>query len=1010
MVVSQLLNSIHLTLKVSHMIPKSMRVKPLHIALSAVMLAMMILFYAGLASVTLYMGAKNDLATSNDIVQRVSRELGGVFAAETLPIESAVLVLSETALATGKRHEDRMAQIHSMAAALKKNASSTSVYVGSDNGSFTMLRKLNTPADRKTFLPPEGATYLLQSVNRDKGPAVGRFYFYDDALNLMSTVDKPEYQFDPRTRPWYQSASNTASSDHIVETAPYIFASNQKIGITFAARNAGRTGVVGMDITLGSLSRLIAKQRVTPSAELVVFNKAGTVIAYREVKRMFRAIEAGKREVVTVPALSVPALTQMYASWTSHQQRSDADSESSMQIKGEEWHSNVIKIRDSGGQSLYLGICAPKSELMANSIHIRNLTFLTSLFIMALMLPAVHFGSRIVARPIRNLAKVANAIESFDFDGPDPAPCKIIEVDELARAMTSMKHTLKQFLDISSALAAESSFDRLINIILRETISVAGATSGTMSLVSPDGASVQIVARQLRDEAQDISNAGSYQLANVDSSPLEVRAVVEGTLQSVRIRRSNPEQATVYARLLDLLETDQMHVIALPLRNRADEVIGALSLSLKAPEDENSEGISSTMLAFIEALSGTAAVAIDNQKMILDQKLLFESVIKFVAGMIDAKSPYSGGHCERVPELAKMLARTACAQSEGVFANYALNKEEWDALHIAGLLHDCGKVATPEFVVDKATKLETIYDRINEVRMRFEVVKRDVEIELFSRALADLPAGGVDLAALNAEIARAHSALDDDFHFVASCNVGGEFMAPEQVERLKTIAQRPWLRTLSNRAGISQEELTRKESAGAESLPAWEALLADKPEHIVSRPERERLDADNSWGFKISQPRDLYNRGELYNLSIARGTLTDEERYKINEHIVQTIKMLSHLPFPKHLRRVPEIAGGHHEKLDGTGYPRRLSKNEMSIESRIMAIADVFEALTAFDRPYKKGKTLSEAVKIMAFMSKDGHIDPDLFELFLKSGAYLEYANRFMRPEQIDTVDAQFMA
>lgn len=170
------------------------------------------------------------------------------------------------------------------------------------------------------------------------------------------------------------------------------------------------------------------------------------------------------------------------------------------------------------------------------------------------------------------------------------------------------------------------------------------------------------------------------------------------------------------------------------------------------------------------------------------------------------------------------------------------------------------------------------------------------------------------------------------------------------------------------------------------------------------------MDADNSWEFKINQPHNLYNRGEVYNLAIGRGTLTDEERYKINEHIVQTIKMLSHLPFPKHLRRVPEIAGCHHEKLDGTGYPRCLPKDKMSVEARIMAIADVFEALTAFDRPYKKGKTLSEAVKIMVFMSKDGHIDPDLFELFLKSGAYLEYAHRFMRPEQIDAVDVQFPA
>ena len=230
-------------------------------------------------------------------------------------------------------------------------------------------------------------------------------------------------------------------------------------------------------------------------------------------------------------------------------------------------------------------------------------------------------------------------------------------------------------------------------------------------------------------------------------------------------------------------------------------------------------------------------------------------------------------------------------------------------------------------------------------------------------------------------------------------------MAPDQVERLKAIGQRHWLRTLDDRAGISQEEAMRKEAIAPEPLPCWEPLLADKPDHIFPRPERERVAVDNPWGFKITPPVNLYNRGEIYNLCVGRGTLTEEDRYKINEHIVQTIKMLAELPFPKHLRRVPEIAGGHHEKMDGTGYPRRMSRQEMSVEARMMAIADVFEALTAVDRPYKKGKTLSEAVKIMGFMKKDQHIDAELFALFLESGAYLEYAKRFMRPEQIDTVD-----
>jgi HD-GYP domain-containing protein (c-di-GMP phosphodiesterase class II) len=181
--------------------------------------------------------------------------------------------------------------------------------------------------------------------------------------------------------------------------------------------------------------------------------------------------------------------------------------------------------------------------------------------------------------------------------------------------------------------------------------------------------------------------------------------------------------------------------------------------------------------------------------------------------------------------------------------------------------------------------------------------------------------------------------------------------------------------------------------------------LADKPEHAFERSNSDHLSADNPWGFHLEVPELLYNKGELYNLSVARGTLSSEERFKINEHIVQTIMMLSQLPFPKHLKQVPEIAGGHHEKMDGSGYPKQLKREEMSLVARIMAIADIFEALTAIDRPYKKGKTLSEAIKIMGFMCQDQHIDPDLFRLFLTSGVYRQYAEAYLQPQQIDEVD-----
>jgi hypothetical protein len=349
-----------------------------------------------------------------------------------------------------------------------------------------------------------------------------------------------------------------------------------------------------------------------------------------------------------------------------------------------------------------------------------------------------------------------------------------------------------------------------------------------------------------------------------------------------------------------------------------------------------------------------------------------------------------------------MLAQAACEASSGPYANFQLSAADWEALHIGSWLHDCGKVTTPESVVDKATKLETLYNRIHEVRMRFELLKAAAETDHW-RAVA----GGGDPEVLRRQLEAETAALDDDFAFVAACNLGGEAMAPADLERLQRIARRRWRRTLDDRLGLSHEEWLRCQQEPQEPLPCLEPLLADRPRDRLPRPPQQRLAADNPWGFTMAEPEFLADRGELHNLSVARGTLTAEERYTINEHIIQTIRMLSALPFPDHLRAVPEIAGGHHERIDGRGYPRSLRGDQMSPQARMMAIADVFEALTAADRPYKIGKTLSGALEIMAAMVRGQHLDADLFALFLEAGIHQRYAERFLAPDQIDAVDVE---
>lgn len=381
-----------------------------------------------------------------------------------------------------------------------------------------------------------------------------------------------------------------------------------------------------------------------------------------------------------------------------------------------------------------------------------------------------------------------------------------------------------------------------------------------------------------------------------------------------------------------------------------------------------------------------------------NQQELMDSFIKLIAQAIDDKSPYTGGHCERVPELAIMLAKSAEKSQLPAFKDFKFeNDEQWRQFKIAAWLHDCGKVTSPEHIIDKGSKLETICNRIHEIRTRFEVLWRDAEIAYWKGI-----ASGQPQAELDKILHERHEQIRDDFAFIAQCNIGSEFMDDEQIERINQVAQQTWTRYLDNRLGLSPHESNHLKPVRSEPLPATEHLLADLEEHIIpwSRSPKDKIQ-----GVRMDVPEHQSNLGEIYNLSIRKGTLTDEDRYRINEHIIATIQMLEALPLPAELSRVPEIAGGHHETLIGTGYPKRLTADELSIEARILAIADVFEALTASDRPYKKAKTLSEAIQILSLMVEEKHLDEDLFKLLLSNRLHEKYASRFLDPAQHDEVD-----
>ena len=953
---------------------------PLHVHISTLFIALILLVGGVIGGLGYRVSSGILETTASELNARIGRETVGDFASIIGPAEMATRLLSYDGITQATSLEERLQSVGFMREALNNSGALTSLYVGYGNGDFFMLRRIWDETDRKFFDAPEKAAFMVQSIDHQGEDPRGRYIFLDAQLLVLRSDDRPAYatSFDPRTRGWFKAAM---SAEGQIKTPPYVFFSSHKVGTTIANRANRADAVVGADIQLETLSHTLARQKVTPGTEIVLVNDGGRTIAFGDPKKTVRLVE-GNPVLTNVSDLGIPVLAKLAPNLGNFDEK--AAQNLLLTVDGRDWHASIRPVRLEGAGALFLITAIPDEELMSAAYRLIRHSLMATILVILLAIPVTWLLARNISGPLRQLAGEAEAIRRFEFSRPIKVSSLVLEVNDLTVIMDSMKRTIRRFLEVTHAIADEKDFDRLLPRLLSETMAAAEAEAGVLYLA--DNAHLRPAAA-LRSDGSALT-AGDASVAVADCGPLLASALASRSALGSRL-----SAADIAALRLPVGDEATDHAVAVPLVNRSGVLLGVMLLIRAEPCDP-------AQISFIEALSGSSAVSLESKELIHAQKVLFESFIQLIASAIDAKSPYTGGHCARVPELTKMLARAACAESSGPYKDFDLDEETWEAVHVAAWLHDCGKVTTPEYVVDKATKLETLYDRIHEVRMRFEVLKRDAEIA----CLQAIAAGEPETAA-RAELAATLAGLDDDFAFIAECNEGGEFMAPEKLERLRNIAAYTWMRTLDDRIGISHEEKARKARTPPPELPVVEPLLADKPEHIFERQARDRMPPDNQWGFRMPVPEVLYNKGELYNLGVARGTLSEEERYKINEHIVQTLIMLTQLPFPKHLRNVPEIAAGHHEKMDGTGYPRRLTRDEMSPVARMMAIADIFEALTAIDRPYKKGKTLSEAIRIMSFMKKEHHIDPELFDLFLRSGVYREYAEQYMKPEQIDTVD-----
>jgi HD-GYP domain-containing protein (c-di-GMP phosphodiesterase class II)/HAMP domain-containing protein len=948
---------------------------PLHVVTSVGSLTLLVLVASVLAWHA-YNGARKVLLSSVDeSITHVSRILRDRIGSILLPAENQIDLLVHHDIVLARTREQRLAALPVVRSAIASNPLLDAVYAAYPDGEFILFRPLRDPSIRQVFHAPEQADLLVQMQNRQPdGLNSGEFNFYDRNGQLVRQQARSDYVYDPRTRPWYTRAVDSAES---VMVEPYVFFTTRSVGTTLARRSGEPGVVVGLDVTLASLTHEIASLRVTPGTRIVIVDSGNRVLTSDNGPQSIVFDASGKAlpqkvETVEIPALAAAA--ELPAQDIQRQHRS---------LQGSDWEvvSMPVTLR-AQGQQLRLLMAVPHDELFREARSLLRRQLLVTLLLILASVPAGYWLTQKIARPLRSLAEDTRSVAAFDFSSSNVRRSRITEVDQLATATIQMKSTIARFLGVSAALSSETSLERLLEVVLHDVIATTLARSGALYLYDPDRKML------VRSQLQMATGA---------------RANHPETLSPVSHPAHPATQlATTRHSVIGVAEADGPELVAVALETLGKDFVGAIVLELTHSLSTSQDGARNPELAFIEALSSTAAVAIETRHLVDSQKNLLEALIQLMAGAIDAKSPYTGGHCQRVPALTKMLVRAAEETTEGPLRDFHLNDDEWEAVHVGAWLHDCGKVTTPEYVVDKATKLESIYNRIHEVRTRFEVLKRDAEITYWrnrSQGMPEQEAWG--------ELQAKWQSLDEDFAFVAECNVGGEFLDPAKIERLKKIAQHAWMRTLDDRLGLSREEARLLQGVPPQPLPNAETLLADKPEHLVARPPEELAIAEKDMRFRVKVPQYKFNRGEIYNLSISRGTLTEEERFIINDHIVQTIVMLERLPFPRHLRSVPEIAGGHHERMDGRGYPRGLKREEMSIPARVMAIADVFEALTAADRPYKLPKTLSESLKIMSCMVRDQHLDAELFELFLRSGIYGQYAEQFLLASQIDKVDVE---
>ena len=952
---------------------------------------------------------------------------------------------------------------------MRNNPLYSSIYLGLANGDFLEVINLDSSPEMREYLKASASDrWVVNRVGEVQGTRMRQLDYFDSGFRWQRQRQEPS-QYDARQRRWYSDAEH----GKVNKTQPYIFHYPQVPGQTYSIRLPHSEVVLGIDITLQSLSDYLRRQPLSREGEIYLYKASGEILASNH-------LGTTEHSLAELAPLPLSAAEQQYLSqlgvikisnqldWppidfaVAGQPRGYtidllrlAAARLGVEvnfINGYSWAeilanyeqgqldivqpiADNVRNRERGYLSepivhlpLALALRAEEGMAQPTSVSLAALRGKTlaiprgwsSIYSIHRAYPDIAIlevnSPRAALEAVRDGRAYATLdssavlhytasqyfIEGLVYtESVDTGKAELPEAFHLLmpphlqplgklleKSIATMDSTRKAHLQQKWLLSANNAGDGFITVPYKPLLGVVGSTGAQ------------------RRHPLSFEIAGTEHLAyveplNPDSPASDYFAVVVPAAKVLgdsllRVRWS--VLITVGCVLLILpFSWSLAELIVRPINRLHDK-----SIRVKERRYAEITYRPSRLKEIDELLWAMVDMSQSIQHYEKSQQQLMDAFIELIAEAIDEKSPYTGGHCERVPILALMLADKATATNEGALSHFRFDSEEaYREFKIAAWLHDCGKITMPEHIVDKGSKLETIYNRIHEIRMRFEVLWRDAEIDCLNAVAAD----PTRVEQYQAELQHRRQRLREDFSFIANSNVGGEFLSDQAQQRISELGKITWTRYFDDRLGLSPVEELRLKAIPAQAVPALEHLLADKPEHLIAR--QRSASHDPSWGIKMEVPEYLYNLGEIYNLSISRGTLTTEDRFKINEHIIGTIRMLEKLPFPPELKRVPRYASTHHETMKGTGYPRKLCASDLSIPERILVIADIFEALTAADRPYKKAKSLSESIEIMYKMMLDQHMDQDLFELFLTSGIYREYAERFLAAGQIDEVSIE---